>query len=78
MRDPETVSVIIYYFLFILLLNNIFLGQKFALMEEKTVLSTIIRKYKIKSAEKPENIKYYPELVLKSQTGIKMTMKPRK
>lgn len=53
------------------------IGQKFALMEEKTVISAIIRKYKLKSLEKPDDIKYYPELVLKSQTGIKMTMKLR-
>lgn len=46
-------------------------------MEEKTVISAIIRKYKLKSLEKPDDIKYYPELVLKSQTGIKMTMKLR-
>jgi len=31
------------------------LGQKFALMEEKAVVSTVLRNFKVEAAHKPED-----------------------
>nr|AZP56670.1 CYP4c3 [Locusta migratoria migratoria] len=55
------------------------IGQKFALMEEKIVLSTILRNFRIQSLEKPENIKVTGELILRPKGGmeVKLTRKQR-
>ena len=54
------------------------IGQKFALLEEKTVLSYILRNYTVKSLNKREDIKLMGELVLRPEKGIKLTITPRK
>ncbi|KAJ9577305.1 hypothetical protein L9F63_006144, partial [Diploptera punctata] len=54
------------------------IGQKFALLEEKTVLSYILRNYKIKSLNKREDITLMGELILRPEKGIKLTVTPRK
>ncbi|KAJ9577301.1 hypothetical protein L9F63_006140, partial [Diploptera punctata] len=43
------------------------IGQKFALLEEKTLLSYILRNYKIKSLEKRGNIRLIGEMILRTQ-----------
>jgi len=53
------------------------IGQKFALLEEKSVLSSVIRRYKIKSMETQQTIKPMSELILRPQEGIKLTLEPR-
>lgn len=55
----------------------LFLGQKFALNEEKTVIASIIRKYKLQSLETQEDMKLIAELILRPQSGIKFRMEPR-
>jgi cytochrome P450 family 4 len=54
------------------------IGQKFALLEEKTVLSSILRHYKLQSLDKREDITLISELVLRPQDGIRLTIMPRK
>ena len=54
------------------------IGQKFALLEEKTVLSYVLRNYKVKSLDKREDIKLLAELVLRPENGIRITITPRK
>lgn len=57
--------------------NNYFSGQKFALLEEKVVIATILRKYKITSVEKPSEIKLLFELILKTENGINIKLEKR-
>ena len=54
------------------------IGQKFAILEEKAVLSHVLRTYKVRSLEKVEDVKPLGELVLRSDRGIKITILPRK
>ena len=54
------------------------LGQRFALLEEKTIISTIIRNFKIKSTQKREEIKLLQEIVLRSFNGINLQLERRK
>ncbi|KAJ9577302.1 hypothetical protein L9F63_006141, partial [Diploptera punctata] len=49
------------------------IGQKFALLEEKAVLSSILRNYKVKSLDKREDIKLLSELVMRPENGIRIT-----
>jgi cytochrome P450 family 4 len=54
------------------------IGQKFALLEEKTVLSSILRHYEVRSLDKREDMILIPELILKSENGFRLTITPRK
>ena len=54
------------------------IGQKFALTEEKTVLSYVLRNYKVKSLDKREDITLMGELILRPEKGINVTITPRK
>lgn len=56
----------------------LFAGQKFALMEEKTVLSYILRNYRIKSVERMEDLTLMIDLILRPESGIKVRLEPRK
>lgn len=53
------------------------IGQKFAMMELKVVISTIIRFSKIETVTKPEEIALSPLLILRSNTPIKIKVTPR-
>lgn len=53
------------------------IGQKFAMYEEKSVLSSIIRNFKVKSMEKREDLNLMRELILKSFNGINVTLERR-
>lgn len=55
----------------------LFVGQKFALNEEKTVIASIMRKYKIQSVETQEEIKFIAELILRPENGVKLRLQPR-
>lgn len=66
------------YVLWFSLVTILFLsGQKFALNEEKTVIASVIRKYKVQSLETQEQIKLIAELILRPQNGIKLRLTPR-
>lgn len=54
-----------------------FSGQKFALMEEKTMLSQILRYYKVEAKEKFEHMNLMNELVLRPENGIILTISER-
>lgn len=53
------------------------LGQKFALNEEKTVIASVIRKYRVQSLEAQQDIKLIAELILRPQNGVKLRLEPR-
>jgi cytochrome P450 family 4 len=53
------------------------IGQKFAMLEEKTVLSYILRHYELRSLDNRDNITLISELVLRPQDGIHLTVTPR-
>lgn len=54
------------------------IGQRFALLEEKALISTIVRNFKITSLQKIEDIHLIAELVLRPHEGIKMKFEQRK
>ncbi|GMT11303.1 hypothetical protein PFISCL1PPCAC_2600 [Pristionchus fissidentatus] len=47
------------------------IGQKFAMTEEKTVLSYFFRKYGVESVEPLPGNRFIPELILKPENGVK-------
>ncbi|XP_069699710.1 cytochrome P450 4C1-like isoform X1 [Periplaneta americana] len=53
------------------------IGQKFALLEEKTVLSYILRNYEVTSLDKRQDVNLMSELVLRPEKGINVSIKPR-
>lgn len=54
------------------------IGQKFAMNEEKTVLATILRKYKVTSVQRPEEVAVIPEIILRPLHGMFLRLEPRK
>ncbi|CCD65767.1 Cytochrome P450 [Caenorhabditis elegans] len=53
------------------------IGQKFALLEQKTILSTFFRKYEVESLQTEENLRPVPELILRPYNGMKIKIKRR-
>ncbi|KAM4709346.1 cytochrome P450 4V2-like [Discoglossus pictus] len=53
------------------------IGQRFALMEEKVVLSTILRHFWIKASQKREELCLVGELILRPQEGIWIQLKKK-
>jgi cytochrome P450 family 4 len=53
------------------------IGQKFALLEEKTVLSCILRHYKLCSLDKREEMKLVGDLILRPENGVRLTLSLR-
>lgn len=53
------------------------IGQRFALLEEKALISTIVRNFKVTSMQKLEDIHLILELVLRPHEGIKMKFERR-
>uniref|UniRef100_A0A4D5R9T3 Cytochrome P450 4c3 n=1 Tax=Scolopendra viridis TaxID=118503 RepID=A0A4D5R9T3_SCOVI len=53
------------------------IGQKFALIEEKIILSHLIRSYEITSVEPRDQMKMLIEMVLRPKSGILLRLKPR-
>lgn len=47
-------------------------------MEEKTVLSYILRNYKITATERFEDLTLMVDLILRPESGIKVRLEPRK
>lgn len=46
------------------------IGQRFALMEEKVLLASILRKFKIKALQKAEDMVPDMELILRPRDGV--------
>ena len=53
------------------------IGQKFALMEEKTVLSKIIRRFHIQSVEPIKTVKPVVEIITRPCGGVRVKLKER-
>ncbi|PSN35347.1 Cytochrome P450 4c21 [Blattella germanica] len=54
------------------------IGQRFAMLEEKTVLSYLIRNFKFETLNKREGFKIYLEIINTPTKPIKLAIKPRK
>jgi len=52
-----------------------FVGQKYAVMEEKVVLSTVLRHFHLESLEKREDLVLIGELVLRPRDGVQVRLK---
>ena len=53
------------------------IGQKFALMEEKTVLSKIIRAFQIESVDSIDQVKPVIEIITRPKDGIRVKLQQR-
>lgn len=53
------------------------IGQRFAVLEEKSVISAIVRNFKMKSVQKREDVKMLQEVVLRPLNGIHMQLERR-
>ncbi|CAL1528650.1 unnamed protein product [Lymnaea stagnalis] len=54
------------------------IGQKFAMMEEKTILSHLFRNFAVKSMQKREDLRPVGDLILRPEKGIIVELTPRK
>ena len=53
------------------------IGQKFAILEMKTMLSYILRHYSLRSLDKREDINFLMEAIMKPEKGIRLNITPR-
>jgi len=53
------------------------IGQRFALMEMKVVLTNILRKFEIKSLKTSDELKPSPDLIIRPTDGLPVTLKLR-
>ena len=53
------------------------IGQRFAMMEEKVVLASIVRYFNITSTQVTDDIRKSPEIILKSMEGIMVRLETR-
>jgi cytochrome P450 len=53
------------------------IGQKFAMLEMKTVLSYMLRHYRLRSLDNRDTVNILCELVLKPERGINVTITAR-
>ncbi|KAK8720436.1 hypothetical protein OTU49_013325, partial [Cherax quadricarinatus] len=53
------------------------IGQKFALMEEKILVSNILRKYRVESVTRREDLRILGELILRPENGNILKLTPR-
>jgi cytochrome P450 family 4 len=53
------------------------IGQKFAMLEMKTVLSCVLRHYRLRSLDRPEDMQIVADLILRPENGIRVTVTPR-
>lgn len=53
------------------------IGQRFALMEEKVVLSTILRNFSVKASQKKDELCLVGELILRPQDGMWIELEHR-
>ncbi|XP_011883989.1 PREDICTED: cytochrome P450 4C1-like [Vollenhovia emeryi] len=54
------------------------IGQRFALLEEKIVLTALLRKWRVKSVKTPDTIKYGGSLILRPSEEVYMYLTPKK
>ncbi|XP_045904160.1 cytochrome P450 4V2 [Micropterus dolomieu] len=54
------------------------IGQRFALMEEKVILASILRKFNVEACQKREDLQPLGELILRPEKGIWIKLEKRK
>jgi cytochrome P450 len=54
-----------------------FEGQKFAQMEEKIVLASVLRRFHVKSLDKADDMPLLAELILRPRDGIRVHLTPK-
>lgn len=54
-----------------------FAGQRFAFMELKSLISSVLRKFVLHPIDTPKSITLMPDLVLRSKRGIRIKFEPR-
>ncbi|ODN00188.1 Cytochrome P450 4c3 [Orchesella cincta] len=53
------------------------IGQKFALMEEKIVLATLLRKFKLEPVDTEKTVRPLPDVILRPKAGLKVRLVSR-
>lgn len=53
------------------------IGQKFALLEEKSVISAVLRNYKIEALDRREDLTLLGELILRPKDGLRVKITKR-
>lgn len=53
-------------------LSHLFLGQKYAMLEIKSVLVGILRKFKLEPVDTPETLELYAHIVFRSKKGVRV------
>lgn len=53
------------------------IGQKFATMEEKVLVSSVLRKYNLRSSMTVEEIPLCAEVILRPKNGLRISLTPR-
>ncbi|XP_068445341.1 cytochrome P450 4V8 [Clinocottus analis] len=54
------------------------IGQRFALMEEKVILASILRNFNVEACQKREDLRPLGELILRPENGIRIKLEKRK
>jgi cytochrome P450 len=65
----ESVCIIIIYAL---------LGQKFAMLEQKSLLSTMMRNFTFRTIDPKKSAEYSPDLTLRPKNGVDLMVTLRK
>lgn len=52
-------------------------GQRFALMEEKSVLASIFRNFHVQSLDKRDEVVLLAELILRPRDGVRVCLTPK-
>lgn len=53
------------------------LGQKFAQMEEKIVVASVLRRFHVEAIDKAEDLALLAELILRPKDGIRLRLTPK-
>lgn len=54
-----------------------FLGQKFAMYEEKTILASIVNRFKLTAVESMDNVKLTSDIILRPANGVLVKLEKR-
>ncbi|XP_046392776.1 cytochrome P450 4c3 isoform X2 [Ischnura elegans] len=54
------------------------IGKKFAMLEEKALVSSVLRKYRVKAVDRREDLTLLGELILRPKNGLRIQLFPRK
>ena len=78
-HDSSKITLVLFSILPFITLNlSSFLGQRFAILEEKTILAHVLRHFRTSSVQPFEQIKTCAELVTRPKGGIIVSLSHRK